>query len=179
MEVLSLLHWGWVAQNFVELEELTQNVQMILFQFQLLCNGEKTQGIVEAIADTILAFRGSLEWLVQWSPIDLFSIFFVPSSQTKTGAGETLPHPSISSTHIHNWKLHILSHHSCMPGCPPHWSFLHGTGISYYTGTPWPCSRSCLSDSPHRSHCCKFRLFFLQSCHSMSLQLSVQIFLPP
>ena len=140
---------------------------------------KETQRIVEAIADTILAFRGSLEWLVQWSPIDLFSIFFVPSSQTKKDAGETLLHPSISSTHIHNWKLHILSHHSCMPGCPPHWSFLHGTGIPYYTGTPWPCSRSCLSDSPHRLHCCKFRLFFLQSCHSMSLQLSVQIFLPP
>ena len=34
MEVLSLLHWGWAAQNFVELEELTQNVQRILFHFR-------------------------------------------------------------------------------------------------------------------------------------------------
>ena len=38
---------------------------MILFQFQLLCNGEKTQKSLKPLLKMIFAFRGFSEWFAQ------------------------------------------------------------------------------------------------------------------
>mgnify|MGYP004631163015 CR=1 FL=1 len=36
-----------------------------MWRILILCNGDETQTIVEAIADTIVALSGSLEWFAQ------------------------------------------------------------------------------------------------------------------
>ena len=91
--------WLWVLfpvnHLFVFCLENPGGWAAIKLSADILHYGDETQRIVEAIADTILVFRGSSEWSVQRSRWLYCSLSPVPFPN-KMDAGETLPHPSFN-----------------------------------------------------------------------------------